>query len=202
MADYLRNREWADKFIELQRNIILKNTLKYDFNKSKKYIKEYFLEKNIKPMKEKKENFIKNFISLEYDHDKDCNENTDLTYYLYAALSFALRIRNLKTKYFENNNKRDITIRSYKNGDNTEIKKIIDGFGDYMLYCWGLMQNNEPIIKDYILLNLDKFRDNHEKWRTDKDISNHDGSKFNCYSIREIIKAGAAIDFDLNNFKL
>jgi hypothetical protein len=88
------------------------------------------------------------------DFYMDTKENTDLMLLSAANLNFACRIR--KFQYFKRY-PNDITIRckSFHNQE-TEIHKIINGYGDYMFY--GFCNLEETKIIDYKIIDLKKLR--------------------------------------------
>lgn len=166
---YPEARLWADTFLDKQQKIIYDNRFKYDYNKIKEnYIKD------------------KKYTGFYYDKKADEYENTDLVFIFKWGLRFALRIRNLDEGIFLSKpNLREVTIRTRsKCGNETEINKIMNMYGHYMLYCWTSKKKN---LFDYILFDLDDFRKNHLNWLVSENIPNKDdGTKFNAYKIDNI----------------
>ena len=162
---YLKQREWADYFVAKQQAIIEEYKGRLDFRKA---------EKNH---------------AFRYDQKEDMERNTDLLIYEYNSLRIALRVRDTsKCKW------RDVTIRSYNKGHKTEMDKIKEGFGDYMFYCWGSLDENKiPTISDYLLFDLDCFRKYNNYFLTESDKDNYDGTKFNIYSTPKIICSQCSI---------
>ncbi len=169
--DYIKHREFADKFVPMQQSIIDRYKSRLDFNKSTAKF------------------------AYRYDEQKDLKENTDIVLYQYYNLRFALRVRNAEQcKY------RDLTIRSYKNGNLTEYDKLMNGYGDYMLYCWGgLINNTNPYINEFVMIDLDIFRTKHEQFLLQKDKQNKDGgmTRFNIYDLAKMIKTDCVIAVNL-----
>jgi hypothetical protein len=164
-GEYAAQRQWSDYFVPKQQEIIEKYKQRLDFKK------------------------INKAYAFKYDRKEDMERNTDLLIYEYNSLRIALRVRNI-----ENCKWRDITIRSYNKGYKTELDKINEGFGDYMLYCWGLIdKNNQPIIKDYLLFDLDLFRQRHDYFLEESDKPNKDGTKFNIYNTTKIIYSECSV---------
>ena len=129
--------------------------------------------------------------SFKVDLVEDCIENTDLSFFEYKRLRIACRTRFgvTSTQYG------DITIRSHlHSGNKTELDKINVGFGDYMLYCWGTRDK----IEEYIIIDLDEFRERQKQFVTVVDKWNTDGSSaFNCYSIDRIVRTACCIVAEL-----
>lgn len=165
---YEQKRLWADTFLDKQEKIIYDNRLKYDYNKIKQnYIKD------------------KKYTGFYYDKKADEDENTDLVFVIKWGLRFALRVRNLDKGIFSGKPYlREVTIRTRaEKGYETEIDKIMNMYGHYMLYCWASKKKN---LFDYILFDLDDFRANHLNWLIGEEIPNGDGTEFNAYKIDDI----------------
>ena len=119
----------------------------------------------------------------------DQNLETDVI--MFGTLRIALRVRRGYSSTFN-----DIAIRSQlPSGNRTEVHKIRDGLGDYYLYCWTA---DDAIITEWMLIDLDKFRENMDNCLRIYDHYNDDGSAFNTYSIPEIIESGCCVADCLN----
>ena len=155
---YNDQRKWADLFIPIQQKILTKYKSRLDFTKiQKKY-------------------------DFRIDNQKDMQENTDLLLYEFNCLSISLRVRDTKDCIY-----RDVTIRSFNNGYKTELDKILEGYGNYLLYSWGTVNDEIPLISEFILVDLDIFRRNHAQYFI-KTQPNYDGvTRFNVYDCKKIL---------------
>ena len=125
-------------------------------------------------------------VAPEYD---DQNLETDAI--MFGQLRIALRVRSGHSSDFN-----DIAIRSYRpSGAATELHKIQRGFGDYYLYCWST--DNETIT-EWILIDLDEFREHMDECLSIYNHFNDDGTAFNTYSIPRLIETGCCVDSFLN----
>lgn len=169
--EYIEQRSWADQFIDNQKAILMEYKSRLDFTKtSKRY-------------------------DFRIDNQKDMQENTDLLMYEFNSLSVALRIRNADTCKF-----RDVTIRTFSQGYKTEFDKLMEGYGHYMLYCWGKIENAKPTIREYILFDLDIFRKNHLRYLISGNIKNTDGvTSFNAYDCKKIVTTPCCIAVNIPN---
>lgn len=110
---------------------------------------------------------------------------------MFGTLRIALRVRAGKSSTF-----RDIALRSHlRSGAATEIHKIRKGYGDYYLYCWTA---DGKLITEWILIDLDKFREALEYGLEGDCHINPDGSAFNTYDIAELVNYGCCVDSFLN----
>lgn len=96
------------------------------------------------------------------------------------TITFGMRDRryNGHSKYLK-----EFTVRSKtRYNSKTELEKILQGYGDFNLYCW--TTNDE--ITDWTLLDLDAFRF-HMQWNRSRlkytAIPNHDGTEFYAFDI-------------------
>lgn len=120
-------------------------------------------------------------VAPEYD---DQNLETDVI--VFGTLRIALRVRRGSSSTFN-----DIALRSQlPSGNRTEVHKIAAGLGDYYLYCWTADGVN---ITEWILFDLDRFRENMDECLVIYDHYNDDGSAFNTYSIQEMIECGCCV---------
>jgi hypothetical protein len=134
---------------------------------------------------------LKNILSecfiKESSQEIDMHENVDL---IINPATISCRVRNFK--YFENH-AHEFTIRSSRSsGHETELHKIIDGKGDYILYAFAEPDNSDDI-HAWVLIDLKKFR----SWYTTY-LMNHSGEKPGM----EITSANTTFTvFDLTNIE-
>ena len=115
----------------------------------------------------------------------DQNLATDVL--VIGSLRIALRVRRGSSNIYH-----DIALRSQlPSGNRTEVDKIQSGLGDYYLYCWTADGIN---VTEWILIDLDRFRENMDQCLSVYDHYNDDGSAFNTYSISEMIECGCCVD--------
>jgi hypothetical protein len=129
-------------------------------------------------------------IHFKYDLKLDMHEATDTTVEMLDGPRIALRVRD--TDY------RDFTVRSEAGaGGKTEYIKITkEKFGDYYLYGW----INGPIITDWILVDLEQFRDAFDNgYLNEGEGYNDDGSAFMYYSLKDLKKYGCLVNYKLTN---
>jgi len=119
------------------------------------------------------------------DFHKDVKENTDLMLLKGESFDFACRVR--KHHYFEKY-PNDITLRSKnKNGKETEMHKLMKGFGRFMFY--GFCNEEETKIVSYRIIDLNTFRYKimvNKKIREElykKARVNKDGTEFKTFNI-------------------
>lgn len=121
-------------------------------------------------------------------------ESSDIEDKFHATDFMCLKLENVRIacrirrfKYLKYNN--EFTIRSsVKSGAKSELSKIIEGWGDYLLY--GFSDENEKEIVYYKIIDLKKFR----LWFVRKLYSNenliwkdnNDGSKFLVVPISDL----------------
>jgi hypothetical protein len=171
--EYIDIRRKADLFLPLQEEILNRNKKKFDLNKFKKY--------DFNDKLSRKKTFLK------YDEIEDKHGNADIM--IIWKFLFNFRI-GLRMRYKSSCKYRDLTIRSkVANVGKTEIHKINEGLGDYILYCWGDFDKQQsPFIDEYILVDLDVFRNHQDEWlrfkdkpNIDKKTGEYDGTNFNAY---------------------
>jgi hypothetical protein len=86
----------------------------------------------------------------------DCQENTDLMFEVNKAVRFAVRIRRLGQR-LEYNRRNEVTFRLRRTSESqTELSKLMHGWGDYFLYGWG--NDATRRVEAYTILNLDALR--------------------------------------------
>jgi hypothetical protein len=86
--------------------------------------------------------------------DEDTHHNTDLIVLRLEAVRIACRVRTYKYlgKWGD-----EFTIRSGRpNGAKTELTKILEGWGDFILY--GIADEDDRFLASWLLGNLDVFR--------------------------------------------
>ena len=112
------------------------------------------------------------------DQEQDMKRATDFVITMTGG-NVAVRIR--RDGYYKFH---DFTLRSSKSsGYKTELQKIIEGYGDFYLYCWTVGDD----IKKWILVNLEKLRASGVLNNPRKEIANIDGeSCFVAISLEEI----------------
>ena len=120
--------------------------------------------------------------------EEDTQHATDMKI-VTKGKAIAVRIRNSDCRF------RDLTIRSSNRGYCTEIDKIRKGDGDIYLYGW---KDGADNIIEYLLVNIDKFRDSGLLDEKRSEIPNYDGTAFTTYSIGELEKTGCIIYKRLN----
>lgn len=105
-----------------------------------------FVEEVRDILKSQSMNIVKIEIATPEEDMKQC---TDMKIKITAG-DIAVRIRRENCKY------RDLTIRAYNQGYETEIDKLRKGFGDWYLYAW--VKDNS--INEWVLVDINKLRDN------------------------------------------
>lgn len=117
--------------------------------------------------------------------EEDVYHNTDLMVLKLDSIRIACRIRS---NYYLNIYPNDITIRSDRpTGIETELTKIINGWGDYFFY--GFANETETQIKSWILISLNNFRQWLKECNTTQGIKhyNKDGSSsFKSFDITRV----------------
>ena len=165
---YKANRLAANLLLNQQKALIEKYSSRLDFNRAK----------------------IENAFKVDERADQD--ENTDLFFFEYRRLRIACRMRfNISSSKYN-----DITIRSkLTSGNPTELDKIMAGYGDYMLYCWGTRES----IHEFVIIDLDEFRQQHNEFLKDSLMLNTDNcTGFATYDLRKIIKTPCCVVAKLN----
>lgn len=111
----------------------------------------------------------------------DTKEATDLVIMHTRDLHIAARVRRYG---FSDKYPFDFTIRSRsKNGQKTELSKIVDGMADWMFY--GHADFNNKSISRWMVLNLDSFRAAliRKQVNIPREIPNSDGTKFVTFDV-------------------
>lgn len=110
--------------------------------------------------------------------EEDAERNTDLMVLKMDAVRVACRVR---TNWYlnERNYKNEFTVRSNRHsGTKTELRKIIEGWGDYLFYGFGDEQCKK--LEHWHLLDLKVFRSSFYnmvyKGEIPEQIQNKDGS--------------------------
>jgi len=108
--------------------------------------------------------------------EEDMKQCTDMKIVITAG-DVAVRIRRDDCRY------RDLTIRAYNRGYDTEIHKLRNGYGDWYLYAW--TSNNS--IAEWMLVDINILRDNGCFSETRHITMNKDGiTGFISFSIPEL----------------
>lgn len=118
---------------------------------------------------------------------KDVDEATDLVLLRGQTQDVAVRIR--QHKYLDRY-PNDFTLRAKVRGPNqSEVKKILGGFGDLMFYGWADSKGKR--LADWMLLDLNNFR--HAMmgcdWRNEYQTgtkSNGDGTGLRYFNVRSL----------------
>ena len=111
----------------------------------------------------------------------DTTKNTDLIVLVTDTQKrIACRVR--RYAYFERY-PNDVTIRSANNGHKTEFEKIMEGWGDYLIYAFA--NQAEDSLEAYRIINLNAFRSNHAKIALQKRV-NGDGTEFVTFNINQL----------------
>jgi len=117
-----------------------------DFNNDKKWSDRFIVE--IKRI-------LGEHLISEAPIEEDISHNTDLMVLKLDAIRVACRIRKY---YYFTIYPNDITIRSKRpSGSETELSKIINGWGDYMFY--GFSDETESQLVSWKLISLDNLRE-------------------------------------------
>ena len=122
--------------------------------------------------------------------EEDQQRNTDLTVLTLGAIRVDVRIRSYEKYYADYPT--EFTIRAIlPSGTKTELAKIIEGWGDYMFYGFGVPETKK--VPAWYLLRLNVFRAYYTDYIRDNCgaepgqlLHNGDGSKFRAYDIREL----------------
>src|SRR4030095_5465150 len=89
------------------------------------------------------------------DIDEDRHHNTDLMFDVNRA-RYAVRVRRISER-LAFNRRNEITFRFQRRSTvQTEFSKLMHGWGDKCLYCWG--DDKSHRVPAYTLLDLDAFR--------------------------------------------
>jgi hypothetical protein len=124
------------------------------------------------------------YLLEESSFEVDTKQAADLVVVRAKNLTIAARIR--RANYYQNRNYRyQFTVRSFNNGHKTELQKITDGWGDWMLYGFAASDDeNETEIAHWRLLDLDVFRASCiRKTYTVRRGDNGDGTAFVAFDI-------------------
>jgi len=117
--------------------------------------------------------------------DEDQERNTDLIVLSLKSVRIACRVRS---ESYQDRFGDEFTIRSSRpRGTKTELAKVIEGWGDYILYGFG--SDTEPRLTQWHLGDLCVFRSEFCRflYRNDKNVmpgtekKNHDGSS--CFRV-------------------
>ncbi|MGH7722222.1 MAG: hypothetical protein ACRENL_05225 [Candidatus Dormibacteria bacterium] len=124
---------------------------------------------------------------------EDQERNTDLIVLRLEAKRVACRVRRHEYLARYPN---DITIRAVRpgSGNKTEIEKVVEGFGDYVLYGFGAPVEEQPhcLMRAWLLGDLNVFRGWYSKQLEARRLPgrsqiNGDGSSsFRAFDVREL----------------
>jgi hypothetical protein len=112
----------------------------------------------------------------------DTQEATDLMVMTARDIRIACRVRDFQ--YMEKYGN-EFTIRRYSNGNETEMHKIIGGWGDWMFY--GFSTEDDSSVARWFLIDLDVFRYNliqHQKRVRTGRKPNGDGTELQWFDVR------------------
>lgn len=122
----------------------------------------------------------------------DAKKATDLVISIDSG-TVALRVRDAGCPF------RDFTIRSsVPSGKQTELHKLREGYGRWYLYCW---RTRSGVIRDWILVDMDKMRASGLLYRERQDIKNPDGTCFRVFTIDELRKNDCIVAASLGKAK-
>lgn len=118
---------------------------------------------------------------------EDARRATDLIVMRLEAVRIAVRMRRAAPPNYPRY-VGEFTLRSRRStGADTELRKVIGGWGDYLFYGWG-----DSVLREWVLLDLAEFR----LWRAvrsaaDKtepgvERANGDGTFFRAYRLDDI----------------
>lgn len=113
--------------------------------------------------------------------DDDRNNATDMQ--LRAEVSgsdIAVRLRKASCRH------RDLTIRSYSNGNKTELHKLKEGKAKWYVYGW---ENVDGSIDSYMILDLDTLRGS-GLLENRPEIRNKDNTAFVVVPVQELFDRG------------
>ncbi len=111
----------------------------------------------------------------------DAFKNTDMIVLVARSVRIACRIRRYE---FYKSFPHDFTIRSARDtGTKTELSKILDGWGDYLIY--GFSNQAETNLEAWRVINLEAFRQNFKSLPYST-LSNGDGTHFCAFDVRRM----------------
>jgi len=120
--------------------------------------------------------------------EQDTKCATDLVLKVHGG-DIALRLRKDNCKF------RDFTVRAENLSYKTEIDKIREGFARWYFYGW---VDKNKIISEWILIDLNQFR-NSKLINIERDlISNFDGTSFYAYTLDELFHCRCLLAYELN----
>lgn len=119
--------------------------------------------------------------------ERDMRQATDLIVLTARDMRIACRVRR---PGYANRFPWQFTIRSQRDsGSTTEITKIIDGWGDWLVYSHAL-NDPMPILDRWMVIDLAVFRAtliraDHLRPRRNRQVPNGDGTYFLPYDVRD-----------------
>lgn len=113
---------------------------------------------------------------------EDTKENTDLMVFKQRNCTYAARVRHHQ---YHDKFKDEFTIRcSVSSGGQTELDKVLKGFGDYMFY--GIANENRDGFLRYSIIDLEVFRRQYNLLKGRGPIYNfQDNTAFKAFDYRE-----------------
>lgn len=111
---------------------------------------------------------------------QDTKQATDAVLYCARGSTFALRIRR---PHYAADFPNDVTFRCHSNDHRTELAKVLDGYGDMMLYAFA-HEDGPPKLNGWTLLDLRAFR--MARLPTPSPISNGDGTAFVAFKTHRL----------------
>lgn len=123
----------------------------------------------------------------------DRTQAADLMVLKARDLTIAVRVRR---GTYAANYRHDVTIRSGRpSGVKTELQKIVDGFGDWMLYAFSDPQTAGGLL-GWVLFDLALFRAALIRrtltWTTRR---NPDGTEFVVFDVRQFVRQQLVIEY-------
>lgn len=111
----------------------------------------------------------------------DAFKNTDMIVLAARGVRIACRVRRYE---FYKSYPYDFTIRSARDtGTKTELSKILEGWGDYLIY--GFSNQSETNLEAWRVIDLDAFRNKFQSLARST-LSNGDGTHFLAFDVRKM----------------
>jgi len=131
------------------------------------------------------QNNLKQIVKIEIaSQEDDMKRSTDLKIKLTTG-DVAVRIRRKASKY------RDLTIRGFNDGWETEIHKLRKGYADFYLYLW---ECDDESVCDWVLVDIGQMRSTGLLYMEKEIKMNWDGKTgFISFSLAELHEHKAII---------